>query len=311
MRVVTVSYSELASARQCQLKHHLQYKERWSKSSTGPRALGTRWHSILATHYNSLAYIQSQRDVKPVPGYIWGYDDFDIQNVSEKVAWTFVQQPEDATRTTLLWMYEEHLKVYGYQPHWTIIGVERESTQPLPKLPGQELQFKLKSIIDLVVKDQFGRVWVVDHKSGQNMISESYTGFMDQFGLYEWSLIQEGFRVHGNILQFQKTTRYKKKTPEQSYSKQLHMDHSIHELDEIALAAVRTAYQVYTWPTETLGEPPSHPNPELCQRFCDFTEAHLTARKGLTKIQDYLEGTGFSQDLTVVDPKYRSGVDEW
>jgi hypothetical protein len=303
-KVVTVSYSELSSARQCGLKHHLQYVERWSKPSAGARSLGTRWHAILAAHYSALQQMQ-EVTLKPIKGGLWNYHPDDANKYSTRVGTEFASQPDDAAAKTLEWMYNVHLNTYGLQLHWTILGVEQEVTVPLPEIEGSDIQFKLKVVIDLIVQDQFGRTIVVDHKTSQNMMSPEYTAFMDQFGLYDWALTQLGHKIHQNVIQFQKTTKYKTEWPDKPYARHFLMDRTDYELDVIALDAVRTAYQAYTWPHELLGEPPSHPNPEMCQRMCDFREAHLNARRGLTTMRGYLTGTGFAQDLSMVDPQHR------
>lgn len=310
MKIITVSYSELSTARQCGLKHYLQYIQRWSKPTTGARSLGTRWHKILAAHYGALQRVQ-QNQILLDKAETWSYDRMDRLSVTREVAKEFALQPDDDSSIILQWMYDEHLKKWGYQPHWTIQYVEKSITVPLPRLDNSDIQFQLKVIIDLVVTDLYRRVYVIDHKTSKVMMSGNYLSLMDQFGLYDWALSQCGIDVFQNIIQFQKTTKYKESGKD--YCKHFPMGRTERELEQVALDAVRTAYQVYTWPFEQLGEPPSHPNPEMCARMCDFIEAHLSARQGLASIDEFLLGTGFNQDHAMVDPEHRKKYEpeEW
>lgn len=315
MRVVTVSYSELAAHRQCPLKHRLAYIERWSRTTGGARALGTRWHAILATHYGAIQTIQNRRlneGTAPARGESWIYSSKERAYILSMVSEEMASQPADKVLETLQWMYVNHCDVYGYQGNWTVVGVEYEDTFPLPEIPGSDIQFKLKVIIDLIVKDAMGHFWLIDHKSGQTMPSKaSVNGTLsDQFGLYDWLLTASGFKIHGDILQFMKTTKYKAPTPAAGYTDHFPMDRTEAELEELAHDAVRTAYAAYTWPTELLGNPPSNPSPEMCTRFCDFLEAHVMERRGLAPIQEYLRGTGFQQDINMVDPRDRPDLEQ-
>jgi hypothetical protein len=307
LKIVTVSYSEIASYRRCPLQHRLQYVERWSKNvENGARGLGTRWHKILAAHYLALKEIQTQVHLtRPARGELWSYSPEDVEYVRDSVAQEFASQPKDDSSETLEWMYVVHVSVHGFQPHWTIIAAEHTQTFPLPAIPGSNVLFELKGIIDLIVQDPMGHNWIIDHKSSQNMIDGKDINFADQFGLYDWLLTTAGMPIQGDIIQFQKTKEYKGGRPSSEYAKHFRMDRTPEELEAIVRDAALTAWQAYTWPREALGDPPANPNPEQCRRFCDFTDAHLMDRRGSADLREYLGGTGFHQDLAMVDPKER------
>lgn len=302
---ITVSFSELSDYRQCPLKWHLKWRERWRAPETGPAlSKGILWHAVLEAHYKSLKSTQDS-DLPEARR-------LEEANVAAQVAIRDTGQGDDELIDLVLWMYGGYVEKYGVDPQWRILGVEVTKVLPLPNPSGSGKpgRFRLKTKIDLVVRDlslPARPIRIVDHKSGQNLPSDKELDIDDQFGLYEYQLRKDGIAVFSTVHNAARTTRNKgdypgagpgtkRQTLEQRMSR-TNMSRSTTELEAIALDAARTAHAAYSASTSKFGLPHSSPNPDTCRWRCDMLQQHLAARKSGTDIREILEGVGFTQHL--------------
>ena len=59
-----VSWSELDALKQCPMKHHLAYEERWTGPETSKAlAIGSLFHKVMEAHYGEL---MTEAEGKPV-----------------------------------------------------------------------------------------------------------------------------------------------------------------------------------------------------------------------------------------------------
>lgn len=286
-KTVTVSYSELDSGRQCPLKHALGYKQRWTKAPEdgSPRSNGTAWHLVMQAHYESLKNTQAIPDLLAQERLIFA---------AEAVLPVLASFP-DEQRELIDWMYAGYVENYGADENWQILAVEWAPVVPLLNEAGNKTRFRLKAKIDLVVYDRFLRVnHLIDHKSAQNLAREKEVDLDDQFGLYTWMVRQLGKKVQQSVYSGARTQR--NKTPGQTVEsrfKRIPMYRTDKELTNLALDAWRAAVALYR-----AGAPYSAPNPNECGWKCDFRDAHLLMRKGVTSPATVLTDLGFIQDFT-------------
>ena len=291
-----VSYSELDTYRQCPLKHHWAYVERWKKPPTegGALAKGSLWHLVLETHYLTLMGGGTIDDCREaVAGHL-----------SDTVSGT-----QTETQELIEWMYNGHVDHHGSDDHWEILAVEYPFVINLPDPEGNPSPYDIKGKIDLVVRDRNnGTVWVVDHKSGANLPDQMDLDIDDQFGLYVWALNQPGhdkWVPTGAIHNAARTTRnmadkpgYTGKSKPQTLDqrhRRTYLNRADVELQAIALDAWAVASNAY--PTGSERPLYSSPDPRQCGWKCDFKEVHLLSRKGKDPHRALSE-YGFVQDFT-------------
>lgn len=260
--MTVVSWSEIASYRQCPHKHDLEYLQRWRSPSASPAlARGTAWHSVMEAHYGEGA-------------------------VSEALA----SIDDDDERDLIRWMYEGYVEFFGQDDEWSIVAVEFPLVVPLG--PGFELKCKL----DLIVKWK-KKLWVVDHKSCKDLPSDKMLDLDDQFGLYTWALQQMGKKVFGSLHNAARTQRNKSKPQllEDRFRRtpMYRTDSELETIAKEAYASVRDAHRERTEPAER------HTDPDRCRWKCSFTEGCLHGRKTTDSQEiDFLTSAGYVQDFT-------------
>lgn len=266
--VRVVSYSEYDALRQCPLKHHLQYNERWTSPEVGKALqIGSLFHKVMEAHY------KKKGRKKLTEG---------------KLGFILAECENEEYRDTVQWMYEGYCECYDVDAAWTILGVEKEVRVPLG--PGLLLKGKL----DLLVKDNSagGGLWIVDHKSSGQMPKEKDLEFDDQFGLYVWALREDD--VRGVIHNACRTQRLKRDMDMAERFKRQYTVRNRFELDTIARECYETFERgLQPWP----GLPPRATDPDRCGWRCGFTEACLMSRKG-ADIHELLSDLGSVQDFT-------------
>lgn len=305
-----ITHSEIEAYRQCPLKWKLAYDERWTKQDRvddHPLTKGILWHDVMDIHYTGLKMIQDG---------VWAEDqglDHIARNVAE-LLW-----PQDGTEQSDLqklvwWMYQGHLEKYGNDPQWEILAVEQKFQARLKDPRGRATRYVLKGKLDLVIRDRKTRkIWIVDHKSGQNLPDEMELDLADQFGVYAWLLGEAGIEVIGVIHSANRTHQNAGDKPEnqdehgnplKSTQKKQDLDQRLRRTllnrgkGEIqSIARDFWAVTVNAYPEYSDLEPLplySSPDPRQCGWKCDFLDAHLMARKG-RDIRAVLEEQGFVQ----------------
>lgn len=195
----------------------------------------------------------------------------------------------------LEWMYEGYWDRYELDSNWKVLAVEYAGIVPLFGEGGAKTRFRLKAKIDLVVEDERGRLWLVDHKTHATLPKDKDLDLDDQFGLYAHVLRQMGRPVFGIIYNTARTKKniVKTQTLAERFDR-YYMTRTDTELDTIAreaLATVRTAYNKQA----NLGE--RHTNTDTCRWRCPYTEACLMGRKtDDARERGFLRDIGFTQE---------------
>jgi len=271
--VLTVSFSELEAYRQCPFKWALEYRDRWQPPTKPPAlARGIRWHEIMATHYRGIQQAQNGGDV-----------DTD-QTIAGMRA---LLEIDDNDSELLCWMYEGYLERYGAELDWTVLAVEHTAIVPLCD------DIALKMRVDLVVRDTFNKVWLVDHKTGKDLPNEVMLDLDPQFGLYTWGLRQLGQEVWGQVCNAVRTYRHKTPIPVAERYGRYRLYRTDLELERLARDYTETARRL----AAEIDDPPKHIQSGAnshCRYRCDYTEPCLAHSKG-TDIGSYLRSAGYTQ----------------
>jgi hypothetical protein len=301
MEEIVVSYSELDTFRQCPLKHHWAYKQRWRKPVNESSALakGSLMHLVYETHYQIMQKHERLSDQSQADALAEAAAAIRPLLMDEKTG----EQTEN--QELVQWIYDGYVQRWGAESEYDIVGVEDAFRITLKDNEGNPSRYQIKGKIDLVVRDRSnGQLWVIDHKSGANLPNQLDLEIDDQFGLYVWAMRESGTPVMGAIHSASRTTRnvadypgYTGKSVPQSLDQRFsrtYLNRSDTELSSIALDAWATAANAYPDVEMPLY---SSPDPRQCGWKCDFKEIHLLARKGQNDRQA-LQTYGFVQDFT-------------
>lgn len=299
---IIVSYSELDTYRQCPLKHHLLYGQRWTKPTKEGSALhkGSLYHAVMEEHYRVIKAHQDENNGKnPKEG---SKAEADLLEKARKAVWPLVWDSQagryhDDIAELIAWMYEGHVKNYGTMPDWRIVGVEHQIITPLRNEKGRRTHYHLKAKLDLVVRQRStGGLWVVDHKSGSNLPTDMDLEIDDQFGLYTWAMREVGKPVIGSLHAANRTQRNKTPMSFDQRMKLTYLNRDQIELDNLALDAYNVARAAH--PPASANYPRySSPDPRQCGWKCDLKEPHLLMRRG-RKPAEVLREYGYKIDRT-------------
>ena len=304
MPLITVSYSELDTGRQCAYKHLLGYKERWtSKETSAALRKGTNWHAIMEVHYLALKETQEPTKKEQERGKTWAkMSDADrlahaVKAVEKYINKNLAVFEEDLDLLT--WMYLGYIEHYGIDPQWRIVAVEYAPELPLPDPSGAPSPFVIKAKIDLLVRDMdYNRLMIIDHKSGKDLPKEKELDLDDQFGLYHYLLRELGHNIFSVIHSAARTQKNKDQVknpqPLETRFHRTYMSRIDAELDTVAAEAFWTARDLYARDPE---QTPRSTNPDTCRWRCGFTDACLMARKGVPR-HEAMQSFDFVQDFT-------------
>jgi hypothetical protein len=281
-KIQIVSYSELDTARQCPLKHHLSYDRRWTKAPApgGALAKGSLYHMVMETHYKVLKQVQDEHKGR-IPKGLVKPTLLEARNacyaylVDERTG-EFLSEVHDL----IAWMYDGYVDNYGVDEEYRLVAIEQQIITPLPDENGNDSRYHLKAKLDLIVREwSTGFLWVWDHKSGGNLPTSMDLEIDDQFGLYVWAMRKAGKKVLGAIHSANRTQRNKTPMTLESRMSRTYLNRTDVECQNIALDAYYVAKAVYPDdPANRLRF--SSPDPRQCGWKCDFKEPHLMMRKG-------------------------------
>lgn len=315
--LVTVSWSELDSFRQCPMKHRLAYLERWTQdvADNTPLGKGSLWHRVLEVHYNTIKAHQIP-DMNDGLGVQWDCiaDELKqhcIDEVGKLLAVMETDEERDPNTMIMLhWMYAGHLEMWGLDEQWDIVAVENTAIVPLYEEDGSESWVRLKVKLDLLVRDTKGRMWIVDHKSCGTLPGEKDFDWADQFGLYVYALGKVGVRITGSIHSAARTKMnqgdiikpgepgYKSTMKAQELDQRFArrpIGYTPQQLEGIAgdaLADMKLAHG-------EANHKRRNPDEERCKWRCGYSEACMLGRRTGSDGQmvEMLQRTGFVQDF--------------
>lgn len=303
---IVVSWSEINSYRSCPHKHELEYSQRWARPNNPHSALGrgTLVHKALEVYYTALlmgkdiavAHQDAMREI----------NDYRSLGIDAEVC------------AQIEWIIEGYHEKWATEDsrNWKVVAVEHRFQVPLLSPGGRKSRFVLKGGIDLIVRDQRGRLIIVDHKTCSALPDDETYEMSDQFGLYMWGMRQLGHKVFAGVHNAIKTKRNKGDYPENielweavkaeggkpgarpvpqeldARFARTWLARTDRELTTVAFEAMQTAQKAYnkSLPKER------QPDDMRCRRMCGFKDACIIGRRqGDAKEQVFLKEIGFVQ----------------
>lgn len=277
-----LSHSQLRMLDQCGFEWYIGYKlgyTTWEKSEA--MTVGTLFHQGAAAYYQA----KKDRNVQAVE-----FIDHDLKAMIE--GWMQPGNEEMRYAAHAGWMLQRYLSECEYmdQGH-TVLEVEYHFIIPMKTPKGRNVL--CQGYVDLITRDQYGRIWVWDHKTGKfwNLIEL----MMDpQIPLYIVALMELGFEnIAGQVVNQINNHPYKhpeKVTNEQMFQRDP-LPRSENELINVARGTLTLADE---WlDARESDEIPRRSQSRYTCKYCYFAEPCSYSLKGM--------------DLkTVLDvPKYR------
>lgn len=188
--VQTVSWSEVKTFQRCPKQHEYKYVERLvPKQRQRPLFLGNWIHAALQTHYVEGDWRKGHQLYVDEWNKLFEEEKEALRKRGRGMSPPFPEIVERIMKS-YLWYYRDE--------GWTVKAVEQEFEVPTPLVVNGVRQH-LKGIIDLVVEDPNGQLWVVDHKTASTIPEPTSFHAMDpQLMLYPWAAKQAwGWDVAG------------------------------------------------------------------------------------------------------------------
>lgn len=265
-----VSYSELATFRDCPLKWQLRYGYRLQPPERQVRLdRGSCWHKMLEAHYDG---IRKGADKETVHAMVM----LALNDYAESIGGI-----ADEEFVTLTAMYAGHVRIYGSDARYEVVDIEQAFEFPFPVDGAPELV--IVGRIDLETIDrETGDFDVWDHKSASKR-DVSKDGFLsemlleDQFLLYAGAKRRAGTPCKHVIYNVARTDRLKRKMLDTELYNRVRIPYSDEALDEVWEDHRRAATAlVGMWNNPDLTY--SVPNPRQCGWKCEFQRSHVDAR---------------------------------
>lgn len=284
---IKISFSSSDAYRQCALKHHLMYVERWRTKET-PAALsrGTALHSLLEFHYRELAEITTSKQRQQSDAAI--LDPIRAAAVKKGLIST-----DDEEAELIAWMYDGYVDYYKVDSAWEILAVELDFEIPLYDRTGKKSRFVMIGKIDLIVRNRgTGKVFVVDHKTCSTLPTEKALDFDEQMAFYTIAARRLGHKVHGAIYSAIRSKKLKRDmTPADRFLRRP-VTKTDFELKTVEHELVDTMEDAYR---DRGGvDPPRSPDSDRCNWKCGLREACLAGRKsGPERMRAFMQDTGW------------------
>ena len=178
-RLEPVSWSEIKTYQRCPKQWEYKYDQRLvPKGKARPLYLGSWGHAALETHYEN-------GDWKL--GFNIYLDDYNKLFEEEREALETKRGRRGRPLPDIITQILKSYFWYHRDDGWKVVAVEQKFEVDTPlKIGGKIVPFD--GIIDLIIEDREGRLWVVDHKFVSSIPeANSFHGMDPQLMLYPWA----------------------------------------------------------------------------------------------------------------------------
>ena len=169
-----VSWSEIKTFQRCPKQHEYKYDQRLVPvKKARPLFLGSWFHAALESHYKGGDWRIGHQMFLDEYNKLFEEEREELDKRGKL--------PDIVSRgiKSYLWYYKDD--------GWKVREIEREFEVDTPLVLGGVRQ-RLKGIIDLVVEDEEGLLWIVDHKTASTIPEPTAFHAMDpQLMLYPWA----------------------------------------------------------------------------------------------------------------------------
>jgi len=176
MSRLDISYSQMKTWKRCRQKWHYRYVEGLRPIERIPKIdLGEYGHALLQAYYKG-------EDLEQASQEYWQHKTKDM----------FFEQVEEfkETREMAEKLVQRYIDRYEQEDNFAIYGVEEKVDANIPTPKGTRSHKRFNAVLDLIVEDDMGRIWLVDHKfTGRDL--ESYEEMLvldEQANGYLWAL---------------------------------------------------------------------------------------------------------------------------
>jgi hypothetical protein len=196
--VLTVSWSELKTFQRCPKQHQYKYIERLvPKVKQRPLYLGNWVHAALQTHYDEGNWRRGHELYVKDWNSLFEEERLALRTRGKSVSKPFPEIVEGIMKSYLFYYKEDN---------WEVVATEQEFEVDTPlKIDGKRV--RIHGIIDLIIKDENGQMWVIDHKTAGNIPDATAFHAMDpQLMIYPWAAKQAwGYDVQGIFYNYVKS----------------------------------------------------------------------------------------------------------
>lgn len=194
---ISVSWSQINTRRRCEKKWAYKYLERLQrKGKTRPLYLGNWLHRCLETHYLEDDWRIGHQEYLDEWNKLFDEEKELLSQKGKRKSKNWTPLPEQVERImkSYLWYYRND--------GWTVYAVEEEFEVLIGQFianNGSIIQVYANGRIDLIIEDDQGQFWVVDHKSASMIPDEgAFHAMNPQLILYPVGLEKsEGIKAAG------------------------------------------------------------------------------------------------------------------
>jgi hypothetical protein len=187
----SVSWSEIKTYQRCPKSHEYKYEERLvPRVKSRPLFMGNWVHAALESHYVQGDWTIGHQEYVKQWNQLFEEERNELRSRRGRIVLKPFPEIVERIMKSYLWYYRDE--------GWEVHAVEQKFEVETPLVIGGVKQ-TFKGIIDLIVKDQEGLLWVVDHKTAGNIPEPTSFHAMDpQLMLYPWAAKQAwGLNVAG------------------------------------------------------------------------------------------------------------------
>lgn len=188
-----LSYSQINTYLTCSLRYYFHYVKGYAPEHVSAALiLGSALHATLARYYDSIKVTGEPES----PGSTLAFyrDTMTTEQAHPRAPIRF---GSDATNSDdLLALGEKLLQAYLANPGFAgmdVVATELPLSMPLVAADGRVTDVALVGAIDLLLKDQLGRLLAVDHKSARNALTQETIDHDLQLSAYRQLLQHHGF----------------------------------------------------------------------------------------------------------------------
>lgn len=277
-----LSFSQAQAFGSCQFAWEIEYKMGYTAPQSKALYLGTILHAFMADFYTRLM------DDPSYQGSQW------LSEVLPEMVETLLQASEHGETmvnvSQAAWLMQRYLEIQTMADrNFTVLAVEKHFISKLTTPKGRD--FLMQAYVDLLLQDKGnGNIWLVDHKSGQKFWTPMECLMDPQMPTYCASLMDEGIKVFGIMLNQINTYDYKRKNEvdnEKLFKREM-MHRTSQEVHNVRQEFIRRADDILDAREATQHLPRSLRKD--CGKYCKFPDPCLMGLKGMP-IEVILEDT--------------------
>lgn len=222
-----ISYSQMSCYKRCKKKWHYRYAQKLQPmQSARPLTLGKLIHMGMECYYGDKDYVAGMQEmhaenIQTLSNSNALYDDEKIEYINNEQI--YYEDAVEIMHRYVKYDTEDPLLPAG----WKVVSLEEEFLVEL--LTGYD---QLYGFIDMVVEDDSGNIWGIEHKSGEQFFDVEQLSLNEQTSLYISVLkTHYGEKVRGMIYNLVRTKK--------PYSPKVNKNNSLSK------SAIDTTWEVY------------------------------------------------------------------